>query len=241
MILTLLSLFVAFVQEEQKPVNLVDQLISKADEYTMTVKGPGVEKVIRCKQKADGEDTSWGGWRIVPYILPIATTASGKGEVTMTFEFPGRKEPVVLRSRGLAEDVYLLKHLGGEEAAAKWLDQVAPTSKTVVAWPENEVWTRYEYLEKVPAELAAAVKLGQDAYDAKRPELVRRLKHSFLFYAPATMMRDWQVSTGKNTLAIETGSSDKMYFSRVRVEMRKTDKGEWEVARIVAGEFFKGE
>jgi hypothetical protein len=240
MFVTLLVLFAAVAEEERKPVNLVDQLIDKADEYTMTVKAPGVEKVIRCKQKADGEDTSWGGWRIVPYLLPIATTASGKGQVTMTFEFPGRKEPVVLRSRGLAEDVYLLKHLGGAEAAVKWLDKVVPTSKTIAAWPENEVWTRYEYLDKVPAELAAAVKLGQDAYDAKRPELVRRLKHSFLFYPPATA-KDWQVSTGKDTLAIETGTSDKMYFSRVRVELRKTDKGDWEVSRIVAGEFFKGE
>lgn len=240
MFVTLLVLLAAVAEEERKPVNLVTELISKADEYTLTVKAPGVEKVIRCKQRTEAEDTSWGGWRIVPYLLPIATTASGKGKVTTTFEFPGRKEPVVLRSKGLAEDVYLLKHLGGEEAAAKWLDQVAPTTKTVVAWPEHEVWTRGEYLEAVPAELAAAVKLGQDAYDAKRPELVRRLKQSFLFYPPATA-KDWSVSTGKDTLAIETGTSDKMYFSRVRVELRKTDKGNWEVSRIVAGEFFKGE
>jgi hypothetical protein len=240
MILTLVGLCVAFVTEEQKPVNLVDQLISKADEYTMTVKAPGVENVVPCKRETDGKDTSWGGWRIVPYVLPIATTASGKGQVTVTFEFPGRKDPVVLRSKGLAEDVYLLKHFVGKEKAAKWLDKVVPASKTIAAWPENEVWTRYEYLEKVPAELAAAVKLGQDAYDAKRPELVRRLNESFLFYPPATT-KDWQVSTGKNTLAIETSSSDKMYFSRVRVELRKTDKGDWEVSRIVAGEFFKGE
>jgi hypothetical protein len=241
MILTLLSLFVAFAEEERKPRDLVAQLIRKADEYTMTVSAPGVEKVIRCQQKTNGDDTSWGGWRIVPYVLPIATTASGTGQVQVSFEFPGRKEIIVLRSKGLAEDVYLLKHLGGEEKAAKWLDKVVPTSKTVVAWPENEVWAKSEHLEKVPAELAAAVKLGQDAYDAKRPELIRRLKDSFLFYAPAATMRDWKVSTGKNTLAIETGSSDQMYFSRVRVELRKTDKGEWEVSRIVAGEFFKGE
>jgi hypothetical protein len=241
MIPTLLGLCV-LVAEERKPVELVTNLIHEADEYTFKVTAPGVETVVRCRQTTNGEDTSWGGWRIVPYVLPIATTASGKGEVRVTFEFPGRKEPIVLRSRGLAEDVYLLKHLCGDKAAVdKWLDKVVPPSKTVVAWPENKAHEYGEFLEKVPAELAAAIKLGQDAYDAKRPELVRRLKDSFLFYAPAATMRAWQVSTGKNTLAIESGSADRMYFSRIRVELRKTDKGQWEVARIVAGEFFKGE
>ena len=173
-------------------------------------------------------------------MIPIATTASGKGEVRVSFQFPGRKEPVVLRSKGLAEDVYLLRHFGGEEQAAKWLDKMVPTSKTVVVWPEDKAWTYAEALEKVPAELAAAIKLGQDAYDAKRPELTRRINKSFLYYAPASA-KQWSVSTGKDSLAIETGSADKMYHSRVRVELRKTDKGEWEVSRIVAGEFFKGE
>ena len=239
MIATLLGLCV-LVAEERKPAELVTQFISEADEYTLTVKAPGVEKVIRCQQRTNGEDTSWGGWRIVPYLIPTATTASGKGQVTVTFEFPGRQEPVVLRSKGLAEDVYLLKHLGAEEQAAKWLDKMVPTSKTVVAWPEDKAWIYGEALDKVPAELAAAVKIGRDAYDAKRPELTRRFNKSFLYFAPAAA-KDWRVSTGKDTLAIETGAADKMYFSRVRVELRKTDKGGWEVARIVAGEFFKGE
>ena len=240
MILTLLSLCVAFVKEEQKPAKLVGRLIGKADEYTMRVSAPGVEKVIRCQQKTNGDDTSWGGWRIVPYILPIATTASGTGQVQVSFEFPGRKELIVLRSKGLAEDVYLLRHLGGEEKAAKWLDQVVPTSKMVVAWPADKAWVYGKEEKEVPAELRAVVKLGQDAYDARRPELTRRLTKSFLYHAPAAEM-GWTVSTGKNTLSIETGSVDKMYHSRIRVELRKTEKGDWEVSRIVAGEFFKGE
>src|SRR5262245_16107311 len=240
MILTLLSMVVAIAEGEQEPFNLVEQLISKADDYTFKVTAPGVENVVRCRQTTNGENTSWGGWRIVPYVLPIATTASGQGQVRVSFEFPGRKEPVVLRSKGLAEDVYLLRHIGGEEQAAKWLDKVVPTTKTFVAWPRDKAWEYSKEEKNVPAELAAAIKLGQAAYDSKRPELTRRLTKSFLYHAPAAEM-GWSVSTGKDTLAIETGSVDKMYHSRVRVELRKTDKGEWEVARVVAGEFWKGE
>ncbi len=224
------------------PVQRAAQAIHDTKEYTLRITAPGVEKTSTFRYQAGDKaiETSWGGWRILPYILPLATAGNGKGAVQLSFEFPGRKDPIVLHSKGLAEDVYLLRHLGCEKEAEKWLDKMISTSKMVTQWPEKEAWAGRDRLEKVPAELAAAVKLGQEAYEANRPELMRRFNQSYLLYPKATT-KDWSVSTGKDTLSLETGCSDRMYFARIRVELKKTDKGDWEVVRILAGEFFKGE
>jgi len=215
--------------------------IEKATEYTLKVAIPGGgEKVVPFVAKTDKEDTSWAGWRVVPYLLAIATATHGKGEVRLSFEFPGQKEPLVLRSKGLAEDVYLLRAFGREQEAAKWLDTVAPQSKLVVPWPKDEPDEVGERLEKVPDELVAAVRLGVRSYEAKRPELIRRFNTSYLYYPP-TVARDWSVFAGKDRLWIVTGCHDRMYAARFRVELKKTATGEWEVTRILAKEFFKGE
>src|SRR5262245_16356499 len=247
MLATLLG-FLATLPPELIPPTVVETVlrhIGRAEEYTLRVSIPGGgEHVMKFRQQANGEGTTWGGWRIVPYLIPIAIPADGKGkgQVTLTLEFPGRKEPIVLTSRGLAEDVYLLRQCVPEadKAAAKWLEKVAPDSKLVAAWPEKEPRPVGEELKKVPPELAAAVKLGQDAYEAKRPEMIRRFNKSFLFYPPSSG-KDWTVTAGKDTLALETGCHDRMYYARLRVEMRKTDTGAWEVTRILAGEFWKGD
>ena len=226
-------------------IDVARGLIRKSEEDELRVAVPGgEEQVTKFRAQEDREGNTWSGWRIIPYIIPIAIPADGKGkgQVTLTLEFPGRKDPIVLRSRGLAEDVYLLRHLVPEtdKAAAKWLEKVAPDSKIVAAWPEQEPKAAGKDLEKLPPELAAAVKLGKDAYEAKRPELIRRFNKSFLFY-PAPETKDWKVTADKDALWLETGCHDQMYFARLRVEMRKTDKGAWEVIRVLAGEFFKGE
>ena len=127
-----------------------------------------------------------------------------------------------------------------DKAATKWLERAAPDSKIVAELAELEPKAAGKGLEKLSPELAAAVKLGKAEYEAKRPELIRRFNKSFLFY-PAAETKDWKVTADKDSLWIETGCHDRMYFARLRVEMRKSDKGEWEVARVMAGEFFKGE
>jgi hypothetical protein len=224
------------------PVQTVARAISDYREYTLRIKAPGVETATVFRKMMGTKDTSWSGWRIVPHLIALATTADGKGEVTLTFEFAGLKDPIVLRSRGLPEDVYLLRTLGGETDAAKWLDKVVPTSKMVMPWPEKqpEPSPAMEQLKKVPPELEAAVKLGQETYELKRAELIRRFNKSFLHYPESTEM-SWAVYSGKDILWLETACSDRMYVADFRVELRKTDKGEWEVVRILAKELFKGE
>jgi hypothetical protein len=222
------------------PVEIVSRAIRDAKEYNLRISAPGVDKITIFRQKMGTKDTSWGGWRIVPHLLPLATAAHGKGDVTLSFEFPGLKDAIVLRSRGLAEDVYLLRALGGEMEAAKWLDKVVPTSKLVIAWLPKEPEQTGERLEAVPPELVAAMKLGMEAYEAKRPELIRRFNKSLLYYPPKTT-KSWAVSSEKDTLWLTTGCSDRMYAARFRVELRKNEKGEWEVVRILAKEYFKGE
>jgi hypothetical protein len=234
-------LFASYTAAVRMPTEAAATAISDAKEYTMRISAPGVEKTSTFRQGKTVAETesSWSGWRVVPYLLPLTTRADGTGEVKLSFEFPGRKDPIVLHSMGLAEDVYLLRTLGIATEAAKWLDKQVPTSKLVSQWPADAPEEVGERLDKVPAELAAAVKLGQEAYEAKRPELIRRFGRSLLYYPPMTEKR-WVVSTGKNTLWLDTGCHDRMYAARFRVELRKTDKG-WEVASILATEFFKGE
>jgi hypothetical protein len=230
----------------EPPPTVVQTVVGRirdAKEYTLRVSIPrGGEQVHRFQWQENNEGTTWPGWRVVPYLVPLAVPPDGKGQgqVTLTFDFPGRKEATVLTSKGLAEDIYLLRNLVDEKAYAKWLAKVAPDSKLVVPWPAEHPPAPGEALEKVPAGLAAAVKLGQDAYEAKRPELVRRFNKSYLHYPPAAAKK-WSVYTGKDSLAIETGCHDLMYYARFRVELTKTPKGDWEVTRILAGEFFKGE
>jgi hypothetical protein len=235
-------LFASYDAAMRMPTEAAVNAISDAKEYTMRISAPGVEKTVTFRKgmTAAANDSTWSGWRIVPYLLPLTTRADGTGEVKLSFEFPGRKDAIVLHSRGLAEDVYLLRTLGGEADAAKWLDKKVPTSKLVSQWPADAPAEVGERLKKVPEELAAAVKLGQDAYEANRPELIRRFARSLLYYPPMTEKR-WDVSTGKNTLWLDTGCHDRMFAARFRVELRKTDKGLWEVASIYATEFFKGE
>jgi hypothetical protein len=247
MLTTLLG-FLAMLPPEllQPPPTVVEAAlsrISKSREYTMRISIPGGgEHVMKFKAQDDGEGTTWGGWRIVPNLIPkaIPDDGRGKGQVTLTLEFPGQKDSIVLKSRGPAEDIYLLRTCVPEKDSAKLIEKMTPDSKLVVAWPEKEPELAVEPLKKVPDELAAAVKLGNDAYEARRPELIRRFSSSFLFYPP-TAAKDWTVRVGKDRLWLDTGCHDRMYAAHFRVELRKTDKGEWEIARILAKEYFKGD
>jgi hypothetical protein len=246
MLVTLLGLLASLPPEFLNPPTEVERVVARigeAKEYTIRVSIPGGgESVMRFQSKESNEGATWAGWRVVPYLLPKAIPVDGKGrgQVTLTFEFPGRKEPIVFKSKGLAEDIYLLRSLVAEKDYAKWLATVAPDSKLVSAWPRNDRDVVGEPLKVMPAELAAAVKLGRDAYDAKRPELIRRFNQSYLYYPPAAT-KDWSVFAGKDALTLQMGCSDLMYAARFRVELKKTSKGGWEVSRILAEEFFKGE
>ncbi|MBA4065849.1 MAG: hypothetical protein C0501_19450 [Isosphaera sp.] len=225
---------------ETLPGHEADALIQKADAYTVRVTAPGVDLPIPFRATTDGRPTHGAGWVLVPSFVRRTTAATGAGEVRLTFTFPGRPGPVVLRSKGLAEDVYLLRHLGGERQAAKWLDAAVPASKLVVRWPDDHPWGRPEYRDP-PAGLAAAVALGKAAYDAKRPELVRRITRDSLLLLPPAAAAHWDASFTADTLTLDTRWSDRMYFALVRVELRKTAKGEWEVTRVLADEILKGE
>lgn len=226
------------------PAEAVTARIHEAKEYTLRVSAPDAkDKLIRFRYRGDNDGAAagnWIGWRVVPYSLPASTTGIGAGRVTLAFDFPGEKKPVVLRSRGPAEDIYLLRVLVGEAAVEKWLGKNVPASKLVAPLSEEEPRDGAERLEKVPPGLAAAVALGKEAYEAARPELVRRFNKSFLHYPPAAKAR-WSVSAGKDMLRLDTWCSDRMYYARLRVELRKTPAGAWEVTRVRGGEFFKGE
>jgi len=246
MVAALLSFLATLPLEFLHPPSAVEGVVARigaAKEYTLRVSIPGGgESVTRFKSETNNEGNTWAGWHVVPYLLPIAVprNGQGRGQVALRFEFPGWKEPIVLQSKGVAEDIYLLRSLTGAKEAAKWIEKTAPDSKLVVAWPKNDPDVAGELLKTAPAELAAAVKLGQDAYDAKRPELIRRFNQSYLYYPPAAT-KDWSVYAGKDALTLQMGCSDLMYFARFRVELKKTAAGPWEVTRILAGEFFKGE
>jgi hypothetical protein len=227
--------------EKPTPATIAATRIAAVKGYTLRVSFPGgADKVLRFTNQMGDKENSLKGWRVVPYVLPFATGANGKGQVTLSFEFPGQKEPTVLRSLGLTEDVYLLRVFGDEKESKKWLEKVVPESKLVFPWPAKGPPPVGERLEKVPPELAAVVKLATDAYAAKRPELMRRFGTSLLYYPPASEKR-WAVTVGKDALWLESGCADRMYVACFRVELQKTKQGAWEVTRIFAKEFFKGE
>jgi hypothetical protein len=238
----------ASADEKPAPAVIAATRIAAVEEYTLRVSFPGgADKVLRFTNQKGDTENSRTGWRVMPYVLPFATAADGKGQVKLSFEFPGQKEPTMLRSAGLTEDVYLLRLFGDEKESKKWLDKVVPESKLVVPWPEKDAhlwdWEPKpvgDRLEKVPPKLAAAVKLGTDAYAANRPELMRRFGQSLLYYPLAPEQR-WAVTVGKDALWLETGCADRMFAAFFRVELQKTKKGEWEVIRIFAKEVFKGE
>lgn len=225
------------------PTQIVADKIHHTRQYTLRVSVPGgTEQVYPFRYEGDNDGATgnnWGGWRIVPSVIRSTTAADGKGLVILAFDFPGEKEPSVLRAKGPAEDVYLLRSLG-IGWWARWFDDVVGLSKAVVTWPKGEGGPREEGLEKVPPELAAAVKLGKQAYEAKRPELIRRFSRSFLYYPAATEAR-WDVRSAKGTVWLDTGCHDRMYHARFRVELRQAADGSWDVIRILANEEFKGE
>ncbi|HJZ55479.1 MAG TPA: hypothetical protein VKE74_10995 [Gemmataceae bacterium] len=230
--------------DEPTSIEAVATRIHNAEEYTLRVSIPDTkEQVFRFRYQGNNDTVSrdnWTGWRVVPYLLPLATAPDGKGQVVLAFEFPGENRPLVLRSKGPADDIYLVRALGLNPAAKRWLGKQEPESPTVVKWSEKEPELDGEPLKKIPLELAAPVKLGKAAYEARRPELVRRFNRSYLYY-PAAETARWSVTAGKGVVYLETGCSDLMYYARFRVELRKTLKGEWEVTRILALEAFKGE
>jgi hypothetical protein len=199
----------------------------------------------------------WFGNRMVPHVLLVACRESekeakkGDGDVRLEFVVPDKsekeaKETYVFRSRGLAEDVYVLSALGMQKQFAKWLAKAVPDSKEVQPLkPREERPARDEpgaaelaAAEKPPDEWKPVLTAANAKYNEQRPELMKRFGGSFLFY-PRLRERDWAAFRRGDQLI--SGTADLMFYVTFRVEFQQDKDGKWHYVRTQASEEFKGE
>jgi hypothetical protein len=244
-----------------------------ADAYSLEVAVKGVDGVAHLQIKdihADYSpvfkklaadqwvaDASYTGRKLIPLVLSNACGGPERGSVRVTVYLDGRKEGSAFRSRGLAEDFYILQHLPVKEMFRDWLKKTVPTSADVLLSRQNlllppphaeetseafqQAQARRQKAHKVDisAELEPAVTLARAKYDERRDELIGRLSHSLLFY-PESKDLKWSCERDGDHVFVSASCSDGWAGASFTVELERAD-GEWQYRRLLGSEVFKGD
>ncbi len=234
--------------------------MSSAGEYTVDFTIDGVKETarLRVEDKPDrlffrrtamGEWLvgPWSGSRVIPLILSTTCAGTPGGAVRAVVRLLGRPA-YTLRTRGLAEDLYLLRCLPVGERFADWVKKVTPAaSPDVLVFNERRAASRgFEEAKKKAAdarpvemtkELAPAAALAAEEYARRRAELITRLGGSYLFYPKSPR---WALWRDGDALFATAGCHDRMYHARFTVELKRDGKT-WKFVRLLAEESFKGE
>jgi hypothetical protein len=240
------------------------QRIERAVEYSLkvTVKGSDEEVSVAIRDLPPAKISPqikkekprqwvadhWYGHRMVPHVLLQACGEPAKGSVQVELSLAGegdkgKKEIYVMRSAGLAADVYLVSALGMQKQFAQWLAKAVPDSKEVQPLkPDGERPIAEGKDVKLTDELKPVLAAATDKYNEQRPELLKRFGGSFLFYPlRKEKERDWAIVRIGDKLVFETSCADRMFYATFRLEFQQAKDGKWQYVRTLAAEEFKGE
>lgn len=174
-------------------------------------------------------------------------SADGKGAFTAVIRLPETGHKFTLRTRGLADDLYVVRILQLHKPFAKWHKKACAgvkNSPDVVVGRPHQPSKGAVAFDRVPAYLLSAVAAAAVKYEEKRPELSLRVREeeSCLYFPPAGES-PWRVTRDGDKLFVRTWCVDRMYAATFEVEFRKVGNGdaEWEYVRLRGEEHFKGE
>jgi hypothetical protein len=185
------------------------------------------------------------------WLIGNCFAASGNGDIVATITFEKEPRTYALVSKGLPEDLFVVRELGLQKKFAKWYEVALagiPESKDVVPYerkyPDTSAtdWVR---VEKPTEAMQAAVKVAKEKYDEKRAELMKRFNRSIdrsPFYAPAEKL-SWHVAIRDKTktLHVSTGCRNRTVIAYFDVEFAQADDGSWRYVKLIGQEVFVGE